>query len=51
MKIEWLVANIIVIGPPDRTERGILEMILEFFVQFRTFLWSGSHFVMYEPPL
>ena len=28
MKIEWLITNVIAVGPPDRGERGILGMIL-----------------------
>ena len=47
MQIEWLVANVTPVGSPARAEHGILGMILDFFGQSSSFLWSGSHFVMY----
>ena len=45
---EWLVTNVTAIGPPGRAEHAILEVILarRVFGQFRTYLWSLSHFVM-----
>ena len=53
MKIEWLVTDVTPVGSPGRAERTILEGILvgRVFCQFTTYLWSLSHFVMYEPPL
>ena len=52
MKIEWFLANVRAVGFSDRAERAILGVILagRVFGQFRTCLWSLSHFVMYEPP-
>ena len=52
MKIEWLVANVTAVRSPDIAERAILEVILvrRCFGQFRPHLWSGSDFVMWEPP-
>ena len=50
MKIEWLVANVTAVGCPDRAEPAILGVNyfgLTFFGQFRPFMWSGSHFVVY----
>ena len=53
MKIEWLVADVTAVGSLDRAERAILGVIVagRVFGQFRSFLWSGSHFVVWEPPL
>ena len=53
MKIKWLVTNVTAVGSPGRAERAILRVILagRCFGQFRPYLWSGSHIVMYEPPL
>ena len=53
MKIEWLVADVTAVGSLDRTERAILGRVLtgRVFGRFRSFLWSGSHFVVQEPPL
>ena len=46
VKIKWLVADMTVIGSPDRAERAILGVILAglVFGQPRSFLLSGSHF-------
>ena len=51
MKIEWLGTNVTAIGSPGRAERAALGMIMagRIFGQFRTYLWSLSHFVMLEP--
>ena len=48
MKIELLVADIIAVGSRDIGEGAILGVILagHCFCQFRSYLWSGSHFVM-----
>ena len=53
MKIEWLAANVTAVGSLDRAERDILGVIVaeRVFGQFRWYLWSGSHFVVWEPPL
>ena len=53
MKIEWLVADVTAVGSLDRAERAILGVIVagRDFGQFRSFLWPGSHFVVWEPPL
>ena len=53
MKIEWLVAYVIAVGSLDRAERAILGVILagRVFDQFRSYLCSGSHSVVWEPPL
>ena len=53
VKIEWSVADVTAVGSLDRVKRAILGVILagRVFGQFRSFLWSGSHFVMWEPPL
>ena len=48
MKMEWLVANVIVVGSLDRAERAILGLIMAgpVFGQFRSYLWLGSQFVV-----
>ena len=48
MKREWLVTDVTAIGSPGREERTIFGVILagRVFGQFRTYLWSLSHFVM-----
>ena len=53
MKVEWLVANVTAVGSPDRAEHVILGMILagRVFGQSRSYLWLGSHFVVWEHPL
>ena len=53
MKIEWLVANVRAVGCLDRAERAILGLIVAGRVigQSRSYLWSGRHFVVYQPPL
>ena len=50
MKIEWLVADVTAVGCLDRAERAILGVIVAGRVigQFRSYLWSGSHFVVQE---
>ena len=47
MKIEWSVADVTAVGSLDRAERAVLGVIVAgpVFVQFRSFLWSGSYFV------
>ena len=47
-KTEWLVTNVTAVGSPGRAELAILGIILvgRVFGQFRTYLWSLSHFVM-----
>ena len=53
MKIEWSVADVIAIRSLDRAEAAILGVIVagRVFGQFRSYLWSLSHFVMQESPL
>ena len=48
MKMKLLVTNVTAIGTPGRAECAILGVILAGRVcgQFRTYLWSLSHFVM-----
>ena len=48
MKTEWLVANETALQSPDRSEHGILGVILagRFFGQFRPYLWSANNFAM-----
>ena len=48
MKIEWLVADVTAVGSLDRAKCAILGVIVTglVFDQFRSFLWSGSHFVV-----
>ena len=48
MKIEWLVADVTAVGSLDIAERAILGLSVagRVFVQFRSFLWSGSRFVV-----
>ena len=51
MKIEWLVAVVTAVGCLDRAERAIVGRVLteRVFGIFKSFLWSGSHFVVWEP--
>ena len=53
MKIEWLVVGVPAVTAPDKAEHAISEVILarRYFGQFRPYLWSRSHFVVYELPL
>ena len=53
VKIEWLIAEVTAVGSLDRAERAILLLIVvrRVFGQFRSYLWLGSHFVVWEPPL
>ena len=48
MKIEWLVADVIDVGSLDRAKRAILGGIVagHVFDKSRSYLWSGSHFVV-----
>ena len=48
MKIEWLVADVTAVGSLDRAERSLVEVIMagRVFGQFRSYLWSLSHFVV-----
>ena len=48
MKIEWLVADVTAVGSLDRAEHATLGVVLagRVFGQSRSFLWSGSHFVV-----
>ena len=50
MKIEWLVADVTVVGSIDRVERAILGVVVSgrVFGQFRLYLWSRNHFVRQE---
>ena len=52
-KIEWLVADVTAVGSLDRAECAILGVIVagRVFGQFRSYLWLGSHFLVWEPPL
>ena len=51
--IDWLVTDVTAIRSSGRAEHAILGVILAgcVFSQFRTYLWSLSHFVMLEPRL
>ena len=53
VKIEWLVADLTVVGFLHIAKRAILGVILtgRVFGQSRLFLWSGSHFAVQEPSL
>ena len=53
VKIEWLVADVTAVGSLDRAECAILGMIMarRVFGQSRSYLWSGSHFVVHALPL
>ena len=53
MKIKWLVANVAAVGSVDRAEHAILGLIVagRVFGQFRSYLWLGGHYVVWEPPL
>ena len=48
VKIEGLIADVTAVGSLDRAERTILGMIVagRVFGQSRSYLWSGSHFVV-----
>ena len=48
MKIEWLVADVIAVGSPDRVEYAILGVILtaRLLANSGVFLSSGRRFVM-----
>ena len=53
MKIEWLVADVTAVGSLDKVKRAIFRVIVagRVFGQFRSYLWLGSHFVVWEHPL
>ena len=53
MKIELLVLDVAAVRYPDRAKCAILGVILtgRVFGQSGSFLWSGSHFAVWEPPL
>ena len=53
MKTEWSVTDVAAVGSPDRAEYDIVEVISveRFLGQFSPYLLSGSHFVIYDPPL
>ena len=53
MKTEGLVADVTAVGSLGRAERAILGVfeVGRVFGQSRSFLWSGNHFVVQEPPL
>ena len=53
MKIEWSVADVTAVGCLYRAKHAIFEVIVagRVFGRSRTYLWSGSHFVVKEPPL
>ena len=48
VKIERLVSDVTAVGSLDRAKHAILGVILvgRVFGQFRTYLWSLSHFVV-----
>ena len=48
VKIEWLVADVTAVGSLDTSEHAIMGLIVDgrVFVQFRSFLWSGSYVVV-----
>ena len=50
IKIERLVTDVTGVRSPDKVERAILGVILaeSCFAQFRSYLWPGRHFMMYE---
>ena len=52
MKMEWLVADVTAVGFLDRAERAILGLIVagHVFGQSRSYLWSGSRFVVWDSP-
>ena len=46
MKMKLLVNDVPAIGTPDRAQYAVLWVVLagRVFGQFRSFVWSGSHF-------
>ena len=50
MKIKWLVTNVTAVESPERAEHAILGVIVarRAFGQFRSYLGSGNHFVIWE---
>ena len=53
MKMKLLVTDVTAIGTPSRAECAVLGVILAWrvFGQSRSYLWSGSHFVVKNPLL
>ena len=53
MKMEWSTLDVAPVGSLGRANRAIFGVVLAgpVFSQFRTSLWSLSHFVMLEAPL
>ena len=53
MKTEWFVADVTAVRSIDRAECAILGVVVaeRVFGLSRSFLWSGNHFVVKEPPL
>ena len=53
MTIEWLLADVTAVGSLVRAERAILGVIVagRVFGPSGSCLWSGSHFVVWEPQL
>ena len=53
MEIEWLVTDVTAMGSSGRAENAILGVVVSGCVlgQSRSFLWSGNHFVVLDPPL
>ena len=51
--MDWLVTDAPAIGSPGRAEHAVFGVVLAggVFGQFRTYLWSLSHFVIWELPL
>ena len=48
VKVKWLVANVTTIGSLGGPKRTILGGVLagSVFTRYRTYLWSGGHFVV-----
>ena len=48
MKIKWLIDDVTAVRSPGIAEEAILGLILagRCFGQFRSYLWSGSYFVI-----
>ena len=50
MKLEWLIADVIPVGSPDRAERVILGVILGVYWAIQGVFWSiKAVFVVGEP--
>ena len=53
VKIDWLVADVTAVTSLDSAERAIVGVIVagRVFGKFRSFLWSGSHFLIWAHTL